>query len=77
MLAKEIERVGIPVVQVANMVPIAQMVGSNRIKRGNSIVCPLGDPELPPEREKLVRKKMVQEALEMLTKDPTTDQVAG
>ncbi|NLY37838.1 MAG: glycine/betaine/sarcosine/D-proline family reductase selenoprotein B, partial [Firmicutes bacterium] len=44
-MAKEIERVGIPVVQVANMVPIAQMVGSNRVKRGNSIVCPLGDPE--------------------------------
>ena len=58
MLAKEIERVGIPVVQVANMVPIAQMVGSNRVKRGNSIVCPLGDPELPNKNraQKMVQK---------------------
>lgn len=77
MLAKEIERVGIPVVQVANMVPIAQMVGSNRVKRGNSIVCPLGDPELPLEREKIVRKKMVAEALDMLTYDLAKEQAAG
>lgn len=63
---KEIERIGIPVVHIANMTPIAEMVGSNRIVKGTSIVCPLGDHNLTKDKEIDVRRKILTEALESL-----------
>jgi len=63
---KEIERIGIPVVHIANMTPIAEMVGSNRIVKGTSIVCPLGDPNLSKDKEVDIRRKILTEALELL-----------
>lgn len=51
------------------MTPIAEMVGSNRILRGESIVSPLGDYNLSAEREVLARKELVKKALSLLTED--------
>ena len=48
------------------MVPIAKMVGSNRIVQGTGIVHPLGAADLPPEEEKELRRKTVLQALEAL-----------
>ena len=36
MITKEIQRAGIPVIQVTNLTKIAEGIGSNRILRGNS-----------------------------------------
>lgn len=66
-MTKEIDRAGIPIVQVTSMTPIAEMVGTNRILRGESIVSPLGDYKLSPEREMLARKELVKKALSLLT----------
>ncbi len=55
--------------QVTSVVPIAKMVGSNRIVQGHGIVHVLGDAELPPKEEKDLRRKIVQEALETLAKE--------
>ncbi len=70
MLTKEIQRAGIPVVQVTNLTKIAEGIGSNRILRGNSVLHVFGDPNLPEEAEKKYRLKRTEQALEMLEKTP-------
>jgi betaine reductase len=62
----EIERAGIPTAQVTTMTPVALMMGSNRIILGNGIVHPLGDVELSPKAEKMLRRAIVENALEAL-----------
>ena len=51
------------------MTPIALMVGSNRIIPGAGIVHPVGDPDLDPEREKKLRRAIVERAVEALQAD--------
>jgi len=46
--------------------PVAKMVGSNRIILGNGIGHVVGDANLSPEQEKEVRRKLVRQALEAL-----------
>jgi glycine reductase len=57
------------VVQITSAVPIAKMVGSNRVVLGNGIVHVTGDAKLPPQDEKEVRLKLMQKALEALQSD--------
>jgi len=54
------------VVQITSALPIAKMVGSNRIVLGNGIVHVTGDAKLPPQDEKDLRLKLMQKALESL-----------
>jgi glycine reductase len=42
-------------------------VGQSRIIPGRAIPYVLGDPALPPEREKAYRRALVEEALRALT----------
>ena len=49
--------------------PIAKMVGSNRIVLGNGIVHVTGDAKLSREEEKDLRRKLVGEALAALQSD--------
>jgi glycine/betaine/sarcosine/D-proline reductase family selenoprotein B len=67
VLAKEIEREGIPTVFVTSLPTISAMIGVNRTLRGPAITHPFG----LDERE---RRKIVERALEMLETDvePTT-----
>ena len=59
MLAKEIERAGIPTVYVTSLPTVATMIGANRIVRGPAITHPFG----LDERE---RRRIVERALELL-----------
>jgi glycine reductase complex component B subunit gamma len=59
VLAKEIERAGIPTVFVTSLPTIATMIGANRILRGPAITHPLGLDEGE-------RRRIVERALEML-----------
>ncbi len=52
--------------QVTPMILVAEAVGSNRIVRGQGIVCPLGDIGLPPDEEREVRRRVVRRALDAL-----------
>jgi len=47
------------------------MVGVNRILRGQSVTCVLGNPELKKEEETKLRRKYVLRALEILKMDIT------
>lgn len=53
-------------VQITSALPIAKMVGSNRVVLGTGIVHVTGDAKLKPEDEKELRRKLVQQALDAL-----------
>ena len=59
MLAKEIERAGIPTVFVTSLPTIATMIGANRVVRGPAITHPFGLDEAE-------RRRIVERSLEML-----------
>ena len=65
-MVKEIERHGIPVVHMCTVVPISVTVGANRIVPTVAIPYPLGDPSLPPQEEKALRRRLVEKALKAL-----------
>jgi glycine/betaine/sarcosine/D-proline reductase family selenoprotein B len=59
VLAKEIERAGIPTVYVTSLPTVATMIGANRIIRGPAITHPFG---LDADE----RRRIVERALELL-----------
>ncbi len=65
-MAKEIDRVGLPVAHVATIVPISLTVGANRIVPAIAIPHPLGDPRLPSDEERELRLNLVRKALQAL-----------
>ena len=54
---------------MCSIIPVAQMVGSNRIVKAHKIVTPVGDPNLEPGVEKVFRRSLVEKALDALTED--------
>jgi len=64
-----LEKAGIPTVQITAALPVAKMVGSNRTVLGNGIVHVVGDAKATPEKEREVRRKLVEQALEALKSD--------
>jgi hypothetical protein len=56
-------------VQITAALPIAKMVGANRIVLGNGIVHVVGDAKAPPAKEKEVRRRLVEQALQLLQSD--------
>ena len=62
-MVKEIERHGITVVHMCTVVPISVTVGANRILPTVAIPYPLGNPNLAPEDEKALRRKLVERGL--------------
>ena len=65
-MVKEIERAGLPVVHICTVTPISMPVGANRIVPAFGIPHPLGNPALRMEEEKVIRRKIVETALEAL-----------
>ena len=57
-------------VQVTSVLPVAKMVGSNRVVQGGGIVHVLGDPDLPLEEEKKLRHSILMQAFEALKQKP-------
>ncbi|MDK2856152.1 MAG: glycine reductase complex component subunit gamma [Bacillota bacterium] len=51
---------------VCTVVPISLTVGANRIVPAVAIPHPLGNPELPKEEEKALRRRLVEKALRAL-----------
>lgn len=63
------DRAGIPNAHVTAFTSIAFNVGANRIVFGGDFTSPAGNPELPLEREKAYRRKILLKALEAITRD--------
>ena len=62
----EFEQAGLPVAHICTMTPVAEMVGSNRAVQGNGIVHPVGEAGATAERERLIRRRLLERALEAL-----------
>jgi len=65
-MVKEIERVGLPAVQICAIVPIAVTVGANRIIRAIAIPHPTGDPTVGRREEFEIRENLLKKALDAL-----------
>ncbi|EFB90215.1 selenoprotein B, glycine/betaine/sarcosine/D-proline reductase domain protein [Pyramidobacter piscolens W5455] len=68
-MGKEIEKTGIPVVVMCNLIDVAKTVGANRMVQTVSVPYPLGDPELSAEAEWQLRTSRVEAALNALATD--------
>jgi betaine reductase len=63
-----LEKAGIPTVQITAALPVAKMVGANRLVLGNGIVHVVGDAKVSAEDEKKLRRKLVEQALAAMQK---------
>lgn len=52
--------------QITSALPVAKMVGANRLVLGNGIVHVVGDASLSADDEKKLRRRLVEKALEAL-----------
>lgn len=55
--------------QITSALPIAKMVGANRLVLGNGIVHVVGDAAVSPAEEKKLRRQLVEKALAALQAD--------
>jgi len=69
VIAKEIEREGIPVAFITAMSMIGKQTGANRTVAGVKIPHPCGDPNLPVEADLALRREIVKCGLDALQTD--------
>jgi hypothetical protein len=53
-------------VQITSALPVAKMIGANRLVLGNGIVNVVGDAGLGPDDEKKLRRQLIEKALDAL-----------
>ena len=58
-------------VHACTVTPISLTVGANRIVPTVAIPFPFGNPSLPADEEKALRRKLVEKTLEALTTEVT------
>jgi glycine reductase len=63
MITREIERMGIPIIHITSIMTLSKQVGANRIVAGTNIPYPCGDPNLPAEGDRSLRKEIIRCAL--------------
>ena len=68
-MVKEIEKAGMPIVHMCNIIPVSETVGANRIVPTISIPYPLGNPNTPKEEQRKLRDHRVNVAVDALTAD--------
>ena len=57
---------GIPVVVISALPPLAMQAGANRVVQGVKIEHVCGDPALAPEANRALRRRLVEQALRTL-----------
>lgn len=65
------DRAGMPNAIITAFTSIAYNVGANRIVFGGDFTSPAGNPDLPLDREKAYRRKILIKSLDALTQDVT------
>lgn len=63
IMLNELEKMGITAVQAANMVPVSQSCGVNRILKAYSIPSPMADPSQSPVIQRKQRYHLMEKAL--------------
>jgi len=75
-MVKEIEKSGMPIVHMVNMVPVSKGNGANRIVKTYAIAYPMHDANESPEIQKKQRYEIVGKALQLLNTDIQDQTVA-
>jgi len=58
-----------PVAQITAVFSLAEQMGVSRIVKGVNIPHPCGDPKLPAEKDRQLRKRIVEAAFKALQTD--------
>jgi len=74
-MAAAIERQGFPVVNITAVPTVSSMIGVTRVLRGESVANLLGNIEISAVQEKMLRRRYVLRALEILRMDLKEKQV--
>jgi len=69
VIDREIERMGIPVAFITAMTNVGRRTGANRIVTGVKLPHPCGNPDLPDETDRSLRRGIVECALRALQTD--------
>jgi glycine reductase len=69
--------VGIPVAVISALPPLAMQAGANRVVQGVKIEHVCGDPGLPPEADRALRRRIVEQALKALGTDVQQPTLVG
>jgi hypothetical protein len=65
----------VPVVQITAVPNVAQMIGVNRVLRGQTVPCVVGNSILSKEKERELRRNYILRCLEILQMPVTEPQV--
>jgi glycine/betaine/sarcosine/D-proline reductase family selenoprotein B len=74
-MAAAIERQGFPVVNITAVPTVSSMIGVTRVLRGEGVANLLGNIAMSPVQEKMLRRRYVLRALEILRMDLKEKQV--
>lgn len=55
--------------QITSALPVAKMIGANRLVLGNGIVHVVGDATISADEEKKLRRRLIEKALAALQSD--------
>ena len=69
MIARELEKEGIPVAHMTAMTMLSKQLGANRVVTGTKIPHPCGDPNLSMGDDETLRRAIVSCALDALQID--------
>ena len=69
MLAREVEKEGMPIAYITAMSSLGKQTGAHRVITGRNIPHPCGDPNLPEEADKALRREIMKSALSALQTD--------
>ncbi len=69
MIARELEKEGLPVAHITAMTMLSKQIGANRVVTGTKIPHPCGDPSLSTEHDKALRRAIIECALGTLRAD--------
>jgi betaine reductase len=69
VIVREIERERIPVVLITPMTMVGKQTGANRVLTGTKLPHPCGDPRLPEESDRALRRELINTALKALQTD--------
>ncbi len=69
MIAREIERAGVPVAYITAMSMLGKQIGASRVITGVKIPNPCGDPDVPVEADLALRREIITTALSALQAD--------
>jgi glycine reductase len=65
------------VVVLSALPPLAMQAGANRVVQGVKIEHVCGDPSLPPDADKVLRRRLVEQALRALQRDVEEPTLVG